>query len=299
MTHRVKPILAALLIALPVGSFAEDYLVQLFNDKPQWRSGGGISLATEQQRYEDHNSLIHSATLSGYLAYEDWRITAQLPYLVVSAEQLFINNQPRLNNSCAQFEQLAPPQRERLRRARPRLVDVLADCEPALETASYDESGVGDISVFGSYGRTFGSYKKPYVQASLGFSADNAAADQGLGSGTQDVFVELMAQWRFSDWGLNALAGFNWVAGGDFAEKFDNYYYSEAAVSYDVSDAWQFSAAYFWQSALAEIYSDIESISATLDWRFTADQSLRLSVSRFDEEAYPNETLELRWQKWF
>ena len=245
--------------------------------------GVDLSLRYQTQQYSDRDASLWSATLSPYLIYDSWILGIDIPYQRVNGVFNFRGTaqQERNCNLVTQGSPLPPilePYRDR----------ILARCQ-ALTQENNTEDGVGDLNVYASYGRGIGD-ESWYMLWTLGYDGDNADQDRQLGSGTRDMYMDLVLTQDQPDYSLLFLAGYNYLLGGAYEDLYESYSYVGGEISSARGKPWVFGAGLDYQ------YDSIEPIASVRlfgHWQVMDSLKLKLQLKGYEDSVYyPNSSVD-------
>jgi len=261
---------------------------------PQFEEFGvNVSAGLERQSFSYDDGNIYSLIASPYYARGDWLFIVDLPWQRLEGTTYQVRR-PTIGGFCNAVTNngRVPPGLQG------RVPDPEQSCnqDETVEVEIDDEQGVGDIGLLASFGRPLDTDNWPAALATgswfgavtAGYLADNADADTGLGSGTEDIYLEGFVSGDFDHFSTALTAGYNNVIGGELDSFYDDYFYTSAELSTPRQETWVVGANGYFQQADLSGADDVTKLTLFAEWEAREDITLRVDYSRYGSgDFYP------------
>lgn len=223
-----------------------------------------LSVEHERQRFDDEDADITTVSMGPAVYWGDWSLMMDLPWQTISGEQFVVAGQVNESALCQQLNQLSALQQQRLSQRRSNLASLLTSCAAQNASGVTDQSvsGLGDLSVYLSTGKLLSDNSVWYGQLTAGYKDDNGDVDQGLGSGTQELLLDISLNAQAGDWRAAWVVGYTAIIGGESQDYYDNYPYVSADVSVELVSWLRVGMRASWEQASTEWSDDVNSIAA-------------------------------------
>jgi hypothetical protein len=276
------PLLAATFAALLAAQISTPALAQEEDFLPSL----AVDFDYQHQAFDETSAKLYTLALSPALQSGNWMLALDLPLQRVEGEQFVLDGRPRLETFCNNLSS----GRELPERLAKRLQEYAGQCA-AQGLSETRASGLGDISALASYGRELGT-SPWFASFTLGYKADNGDEKEGLGSGTQDLFSEVVLDGKRGKLGSSILLGYNRAIGGAYENLSEDYYYSRLELRMQPSDQWIFGGQWaFQQAAIAEADA-VQSLGLFAEFNAGKDWRLRASWDHYlTGDYYPENTI--------
>ena len=262
----------------------------------------GLNIGWEQnfQEYEnsflnsnlDVNSNINTIFVSPSLRWNNWTVSASLPWQQVDGEYFINHNYPNFSAVCSTIADLSTLHQQLLLNFGDLTEQQLQFCSQVTDGRSQSgeiASGLSDIELFANYYLPFfgGNWE---TSLGVGFKWDNGDEQVGLGTGTQDLFLEgswYLEQRQFS---LLAVLGYNQIVKNNTGFDYLDYGYTSLDLRLRLLSWLQPGVEYHFQQSNAGGYDDLDYVIGYLQLSNTKYWRGRLYYTDYlDQSGYPNQ----------
>ena len=243
------------------------------------------------QSFDAGDSDIDTVTLSPSVSIGYWTLSASASWQHVDGEYFIDNRYPNLAYACNRVNSLSPAAQQFLinrGRLTQQQVQYCADTG-GVESATLEDSiqGWNDIEVFANY---YLSPLNDYVSGTLGigYKHDNADYNEGLGTGTRDIFIE--SGWLLAKGPVSVLAtiGYEFILNNETANDLNDYGYVSADARWQFHEVIAAGVEYHYLQASADVLDDLDYAVAYLQLGDGNGWLARLSYTDYlDRTGYP------------
>lgn len=257
------------------------------------QTGADISVIAAQQQFHDFaDAESFTLALSPYLQKENWALTLDLRWENIDGEYFVNNRKTNISSICERINTASSAQLERFLERRSRAGALIDHCNGFTSTTAESASGIADVSTYTSYSKPLDLYNIWYLMLTGGVTWDNADWENGLGSGTQDLFTEVAVSADNGKWFAAVMLGHNTVMGGDLERYYDNYLYGYGELGWHITERFRLSSRLNWSEASSDIDEDVTSLALTLNAAISQSVTAGITYTDFfDTDDYPNNEL--------
>lgn len=246
-----------------------------------------VSVNHVEQSLEQTDGNYTAVTLSpGWEWGDGWQLRADLPWRDANNEVLIPRAKPRIRKLCA-WAAAHPHRIQNLLnqgKITQEQLDICNHLDGGVETAT--AQGMEDITLW--FNRLWVLGDRWALQPQLGYKHDNGDEEQGLGTGTRDVMVEVGLSGDFAPFTVDTLLGREHVISQPEDSELDDFSYAECSVGYSFATNWSLGVSAHYETSQLDYYDDMKRFSAQLVWRFLSHYSAALQVSEYNKNSgYP------------
>lgn len=250
-----------------------------------------IDAESVDQSFAYGDADIDAVTVTPTLSVDNWSLSLSVPWLHIEG-RYFVNNRfPNLAYLCNQLTTLSPAAVLFLISR-----DVITPAQVAYcnqQTGTIDDiassyEGLGDIDLFSQY------LLPPLTDSfsgsiGLGYKHDNGEYEEGLGTGTRELYLESGWLWFVGPVEVMTTVGYQFVVSNDTPVDLQDYAYGSLDLRWRLAQLITAGATWHYLQANAEILDDLDYVDWYIELGRYRGVSLRLMVTDYDEQGYPEE----------
>lgn len=290
-----RTLLSGLLLSLTSILFTTHLCAQ-----PEW----DLQLSAERlhQSFADGDADLDTVTFTPSVSVGNFSLTATVPWQHIDGTYFVNTVYPALVNACSYLNSLSNLTKLRLIRQGRLTLEQVQYCNQnaGVETSTLNDSveGAGDIELLASY---FLPPLSEHASTSvgLGYKFDNGDVDEGLGSGTRDVFAETALLLQGERLHLLLTLGYDWVQSDDSGLDLQDYGYAALDTGWRLFEPFILGIEYHYQQAVTDLVGDLDYLTGYGELALGEHWRARLSVTDYrNADGYPEEEIggSLAWQ---
>lgn len=244
-----------------------------------------------EQSFEYGDADIYTITLSPSLSGEDWSVSLSLPWQQIEG-RYFVNNRfPNLAYLCSQLATLSPRAKLILVRRGVVTPSQVAYCNQQhgdIEDVEASYEGLADADLFANYYLPT-DFDAVSGSLGIGYKHDNGDYEEGLGTGTREVYVETSWLWSAGAIEIMTSLGYQFIVNNSTDIELKDYGYGSLDLRWNAARYLAVGVEYHYLQANADILDDMDYIDWYLQLGRAYGVSLRLVYTEYDEDGYPEE----------
>lgn len=246
------------------------------------------------ENQQDSDAQLDTITLAPAVHWQDWSLVISLPWQRVQGEYFINPTYPVVSATCNLISNLSNIQKLILINRGTLTPEQIQQCvSVSAQTTNQKEevTGFNDAEIFVSY---YPNLSNDNLEGSIGvgFKLDNGDDQVGLGTGTQDIFMEASWFYKASLFSLNANIGYNFVIRNSTSFPLSDYGYTWLGAQFPLFSWLQPGLEYHFQQSNSDGYDDLDYGIGYL--RFSNNKQLggRLYYTDYlDNGGYPDQEL--------
>lgn len=245
----------------------------------QWQTVVDAEYA--EQSFDVGDADLYTLTVSPAVHTGQWTFSATLPWQKVEGTYFVNIRNSNLALGCAQLSRLSGLQRLILLNRGIISADQLSACnEEATATTRDSVSGLGDIELFAN------RYLSPLADqlsgsVGMGYKLDTGDDKEGLGTGTQNIFLE--TSWLYDRQALSVLftLGYEFLLSNDTDLDLQDYGYMATDLRWHATDIMVVGGEYQYQQSSLDGLDDVDFITGYVQFGRATGWGVRLFVTDY------------------
>ncbi|MEZ5509662.1 MAG: hypothetical protein R3F47_07140 [Gammaproteobacteria bacterium] len=248
----------------------------------QWQTVVDAEYA--EQSFDAGDADLYTLTVSPALHSGQWTFSATLPWQKINGTYFVNTRNTNLAFGCEQLSRLSDLQQLVLINRGTISADQLSTCtEDATATtndASDSVSGLGDIELFAN------RYLSPMVDQlsgsiGMGYKLDTGDYKEGLGTGTQDIYLE--TSWLYDMQALSVLftLGYEFLLSNDTDLDLQDYGYMATDLRWHATEVIAVGGEYQFQQTSLDGLDDVDFITGYVQFGRATGWGVRLFVTDY------------------
>ena len=247
----------------------------------------------EYQKFESQDAGISTLVLTPQLHSGNWIFSADIPWQYIDGEQFVNSSVTSLSNACEQFaialdgiDQAQNPILFELRQRQ-----FTAACGTLNENPSQTITGLADISLMADYQQWIHQNSNHYYGFTTSIKFDNADTDEGLGSGTQEAYVQARLGTFRDALHISFSMGYIMFIGGENKAFYEDYLDANFSIGRSFNQRVYSGVSASWTQAASELGEDLKSLSGNISIDINRQWSLLFYLEHYiDVKAYIEES---------
>ena len=251
-----------------------------------------VEAERSHQTFGDGDADLTSVTLSPSIQLQDWSFSASLPWQKIEGAYFVNHLYPSLEYICSWMNGLTGAQKLYLvRRGQLTLAQVKYCNETGgVESTNVEDSreGLSDIQLFANY--YLPAFSDTFSGAiGIGYKHDNGDVEEGLGTGTRDLFVETSWSADIQQVGLLLTLGYEHILNNDTEEDLLDYGYAVLGAHWQIIEIARVGVDYNYQQASSDLLQDYDYLTYYLELGRAQGLGVRVYATDYlGEDGFPD-----------